>query len=152
MNKISFKKIVNVVVLVIVLGISNNSMAQYKINTLVAGQTLSVNQSLRSENGLYNFSMQNDGNMCIYSNGDTFNWCAMTDGKTKSGQLIMQTDGNLVLYVSQKTGAANVWSTDTFRGGAAKTGSKLVLENNGTLVLYNSSNAAIWNNKKGRLY
>lgn len=35
---------------------------------------------------------------------------------------------------------------------ADKKGARLVLENDGTLVLYNSSSKAIWNNTKGRLY
>jgi allophanate hydrolase subunit 2 len=117
-------------------------------NTLQKNQELKTNQKLVSKNGEYYLVLQEDANLCVYKKDNTFVWCAMTELKGGT-QLIMQNDGNLCLYTAQ---SAHVWSTDTYRGGADKTGHKLVLEDNGMLVLYNVSGKAIWNNKQGRLY
>jgi len=144
----------NLLKLALVVGgltISSSALAQsYTINTLQSkgDQHIRRHQALRSTNGVYSLLVQDDGNMCIYKNGDTFVWGTMTNGKD-GAILKMQADGNLALYDSKN---GHVWSTDTYRGGPAKMGNRLVLQDDGQLVLFNSANAAIWNNSKGRLY
>ncbi len=127
---------------------SSFSQARYKANSLEKGQYLTVNQSLRSHNGLYTLIMQTDGNLCIYKNGNEFIWCAMSNNRQKN-TLKMQSDGNLVTYDRYNK---PIWSTDTYRGGITKTGKMLVLQNDGNLMLYNQYNKAIWTSKNGRLY
>lgn len=52
--------------------------------------------------------------------------------------LIMQPDGNLVLYKLNPTQA--VWSTGT----AGHPGARLVMQNDGNLVVYDTNNAPLW--------
>ena len=71
-------------------------------NTLTAGQTLKAGARLMSANGAYILRMQEkDGNLCIYNyaNGKQgrFVWGSMKYGFSNA-KLIMQTDGNLVVY------------------------------------------------------
>jgi hypothetical protein len=54
--------------------------------------------------------------------------------------LVLQTDGNLVLY---KAGGGYLWNTKT----NGKGGYKLVMQGDGNLVLYTSSGAALWHSK-----
>jgi hypothetical protein len=51
--------------------------------------------------------------------------------------LVMQSDGNLVLYI---TGGRSVWSSKT----SGQTGDHAVMQTDGNLVLYDASNQAIW--------
>ncbi len=103
--------------------------------------------------------MQSDGNLVIYMADGRATWSRGT-GKTgnststlaigwtlKSGasltsgdgayQLIMQGDGNLVLY---KTSGGAVWSTGT----VGTSGAWLALQGDGNLVVYAPGNRAIW--------
>jgi hypothetical protein len=59
----------------------------------------------------------------------------------KCFQLVMQTDGNLVLY-KQSTGRA-LWSSGTYNVGASKT----VMQGDGNLVVYNSVDQPKWNSR-----
>ncbi|MEY2828340.1 MAG: hypothetical protein RIQ33_198 [Bacteroidota bacterium] len=142
------KKIILSALVIVALFKAESSLAQYKINTLSAGQNLRTNNGMRSENGLFNVLLQSDGNLCVYKNGDAFIWCSMTNAKG-GNNLEMQTDGNLVLYGANHS---PIWSTDTYRGTADKKGSRLVIENDGSLILYNANNKPVWKAKDGRLY
>lgn len=126
---------------------------EYTINTLTSGQDLRTHQSLRSVNGQHTLTLQEDGNLCIYSNtgdsGFAFKWCAMSNGK--NGKVLrMQADGNLVLYT-----AANepVWNSKThpfhdqrFKDAQLKP-VRLELSNDGSLSLYNAAGSAVWSAK-----
>ncbi len=101
--------------------------------------------------------LQADGNLVTYNASSQPTWSRYT-GKIYtntlfSGQilypgdrmvssdsvyrLIMQGDGNLVLYNASNQA---VWNTATFYPG-----SRLVMQGDGNLVLYNASNQAVWN-------
>lgn len=121
---------------------------RYHANSLEIGQDITINQGLRSHNGLYSLIMQQDGNMCIYKNGDQFVWCSMTNNRQKN-ILKMQSDGNLVIYDTRNR---PLWSTNTYTGGPTRQGKMLVLQNDGNLMLFNSYNKAIWTSQRGRLY
>ena len=107
--------------------------------------------------------LQNDGNLVIYSSNGSPLWATMTtvnpnfqnrlDDKLSSNQvlfkgqfiqnaartsrLVLQGDGNLVLYNSNNQA---VWASWTV-GSNAK---YLILQSDGNLVLYNSNNQAVW--------
>lgn len=98
-----------------------------------AGQRLAVNQ--------YRFIFQSDGNAVVYGNGRAL-WAIRTHGLAKGGRMIMQGDGNLVIY--SKTGRP-IWSSRT-HGIAA--GGRLVLQSDGHLVIYASSGKAVWSNRR----
>ncbi|MFN8346941.1 MAG: hypothetical protein U0X91_18205 [Spirosomataceae bacterium] len=138
--------------LVLVLGTGSMLFAQR--TTIKQGQGVRVGQQLHSQNGFYVLRMQEDRNLCFYSDapkgpqGMKYIWCA--NEKNLTGEILqLQEDGNLCLY--DKNGK-HIWSTDTYRGSEDKKGHHLVVENTGMVVLYNSSDKPIWNNKQGRLY
>ncbi len=74
------------------------------------GQSLQPGGSLTSENGQYTFTLQTDGNICLYKgSGTNALWCSGTNGKGIT-VLLMQEDGNLVGYDS---GGHAIWASDT---------------------------------------
>ncbi len=123
-------------------------------NHLDAGETLKAGQRLMSANGAYILSLQEeDGHLCVYkyANGKqgSFVWGSMKFG-FKNANLIMQTDGNLVIYDANKV---SQWASQTHPFNDAKYKDannkpiKLVLENDGVLKLYNAQNAVMWTSK-----
>jgi hypothetical protein len=118
-------------------------------NTLMAGQSLATGQRLYSSNGAFYLAMQSDGNLCVYTAQNGFQWCSMKHG-FKGGKLQMQTDGNLVVY--DGAGAAK-WDSKTqgyfdakWKQAAYKP-TKMVIENDGKVNLYNAAGAVVWSNK-----
>ena len=58
-------------------------------------------------------------------------------------ELVMQGDGNLVLYEAVTGGGRVLWATDTWNiPGAA--GSRVVMQDDGNLVIYTPNNQPIW--------
>jgi hypothetical protein len=57
-------------------------------------------------------------------------------------RLVMQGDGNLVLYIS---GGGPLWASNT----ESTTGNRAVMESNGNFVIYNASGSAIWSSGTG---
>jgi hypothetical protein len=107
------------------------------IETLNPGRTLKTGQLLYSRNGMYRLQMQSDGNLVLVKAGKTPLWSSKT---TKKGAFaIMQTDGNLVVYV----GKTPLWSSRT-----NKKGSILQLQGDGNLVIY-SGRTPVWSSGTG---
>ena len=106
------------------------------VNTLARNSRLNVDDTLISESGQYILKMQSDGNLVIYSNGqpiwasntfgshyailqgdnnfcinntsdDSYVMCVGTAGASGVTELVMQDDGNLVLYA----GNGPVWAS-----------------------------------------
>ena len=122
-------------------------------SSLAAGETLNTGEKLISANSAYMTIMQTDGNFCVYKyvNGKQggFVWCSMAHG-FKDGKLMMQTDGNLVVYDGKGTAK---WSSNThpyhnkeFKDSSKKP-VKLVLGDDGTLRLYNAAGTVVWKNR-----
>src|SRR5438552_16752363 len=65
-------------------------------DTLNANQSLRPGQQLASANGVYQAVYQTDGNFVVYGGGRPL-WNTHTNGRA-SDVLIMQNDGNLVIY------------------------------------------------------
>lgn len=112
------------------IGISNN------INTtLTSGQSVSKNDYLLSPDSQSALTLQNDGNLVLYSNFITV-WNTGSVG-ANANRLVMQSDGNLVIYSSSNV---PLWSTAT----NGNPGARLVLQTDGNLAIYSSSNAVLW--------
>ncbi len=107
---------------------------------LSANQTLGVNQSLLSYDERFRLTLQNDGNLVLYSPTRAI-WSSSTVGKGGI-RLVMQDDGNLVLYRSDW---APVWNSRT--GGRGN--SKLIPQVDGNLVLYTSDWKPTWYTSTG---
>jgi PKD repeat protein len=103
-------------------------------NSLVTNGTLVIGESLRSSTGQSVFLLQSGGDMVHYrliSGRYRPLWNSNTYGKG-GVRLILQSDGNLVLYTSSN---AAVWASNTAGSGA----NLLRLNDNGSLVLYRGS-------------
>lgn len=113
-------------------------------DTLPTSGILIPGEGLKSKNGQYVAVLQRDGNFCLYKVdekaefGVQFIHCSDTVGDTDKQAVLlnMQNDGNLVLTNSKK---APIWSTDTYRGGDEKQGRRLVMQDDGKLLLYSRS-------------
>ncbi|KJE20543.1 lysophospholipase L1-like esterase [Frankia torreyi] len=103
---------------------------------LAGSETLWPRQSIHSPDGVWELTMQDDGNAVLFGRGHVARWSTETDGNTGS-TLEMQPDGNLVVYAP---GHRAIWSTgtDDHRGG------QLELQNDGNLVLYAPGHVAVW--------
>ncbi len=115
---------------------------------LYTNQSLLINQSLVSTNGLYELIMQSDGNLVLYKYTGVGGWAAYWStgtGGDGSSFLAMQPDGNLVVY---KYSGGVTWNSGTYGYGAAW----LNMQNDGNLVVYlNNTNVPIWDWAKGIL-
>lgn len=88
---------------------------------LRAGQTLGSGQSIK-ENPLY--------------------WYGESDPGFPLARLVMQTDGNLVMYSYDVDGRA-VWSSGT----SGNPGARVVMQTDGNLVVYSTSNRPLWQSR-----
>ena len=92
---------------------------------------------LFSANQNFNFTYENDGTIKIRRVKDKFIlWSSSTVGKP-NGTVIMQADGNLVMYGPS---GEVFWSSNTYNNW----GSKLKLQNNGNLIINNEDGKQIW--------
>lgn len=85
---------------------------------LKIGDSLSIDQYIQSPNGEYIFYLQGDGNAVIYKIKDDTN-------------------------VTPQNKWSAIWSTKTANTG----GQKIVFQNDGNLVLYDTSGKALWSSK-----
>jgi len=77
---------------------------------------LTPGQSLTSPNGQFVAAFQGDGNLVVYRIGqNTALWASSTHGKAGT-RVIMQADGNLVMYTA---GNQPVWASNTAGKGQA---------------------------------
>jgi hypothetical protein len=112
----------------------------FGIPFIKAGNSMAANTQLKSQNGLYELRMQNDGNLCVWkTEGVSFDFVWRTMDKLednmKGGRLSMQTDGNLVLYRSNNV---PYWASGTSGGGNGKN-YILVMENDGAISIYDTT-------------
>jgi len=111
------------------------------------------------------FKLQTDGNMVVYASGGTALWSSRTvenpnllaivsptlydrkilrvgqqlETPDRKYRLILQYDGNLVLYSENRA----LWHTRTY----TKQSNYLIMQNDGNLVLYDKDSNALWNSK-----
>jgi len=104
-------------------------------SVLYPGQSLTLNQSLTSENGRYVLAMQADGNLVLYRTSDwQALWASDTYGSAVS-QAVMQYDGNFVIYGYYDP----LWASHT----DGRPGAYLALQNDGNAVIY-QPNVPVW--------
>jgi hypothetical protein len=101
--------------------------------TLTSAQTLTTNQYLTSVDKRYTLLLQGDSNLVLYGPGYHVLWHASTGG-TGANRLVMQSDGNLVLY------NASSWVWQSYSGGAGP--SHLDVQDDGNLVIYRNDTGA----------
>jgi len=90
--------------------------------------------------------MQDDGNLCVYDNGDKLIWQSGSNGQGVGPyRLMMQTDGNLVIYDSKNTA---IWATGT--NGKGSPPYKLKMRKDMSLEI-KSATGLIWTNKYVKL-
>ena len=123
---------------------------------MTANQFLNVNEQLVSSNQRYRLIMQTDGNLVGYEGNAPF-WATGTNGKTVpvptgflslprlANKAIMQADGNFVLYAAVNEVQVPVWATNTNGRG----GTRLVMQNDRNIVIYNNANQAVWASNTG---
>jgi hypothetical protein len=95
--------------------------------TLTANHELTSGQSLASCNGDYTLNMQGDGNLVLYQSGTAL-WASNTSGSA-ADEAIMQGDAG-----------SPVWASGT----AGNDGASLAVQNDGNVVIYSASGAALW--------
>jgi len=105
-------------------------------DTLKSSQMLYKGESLKSANGRFELTLQNDGNLVLYEKGKAI-WSSETNGKNAK-KLVMQSDGNLVLYGPN----GPIWATNT----SGNRNAYLMLQNDGNLVIYK----AVWSTHTAR--
>lgn len=94
---------------------------------LPSGSRLHRGEAIWSPSGEYQLVFQRDGNLVLSRHGTPL-WASGTAG-SEARECIMQTDGNLVLYVP---GHRPVWSSNTF----GNPGSFLAVQDDGNVVIY----------------
>lgn len=111
-------------------------------STLYHGLNLSVGGEIMSPNGQYEAILQGDGNFVIYENtsdGKVAHWATDTAGAGyDSYSLVMQEDGNLVLYGDGQP----IWASNT--AGAIGSAFYVMMQDDGNLVIYNNNSDWVW--------
>ena len=111
-------------------------------SVLGSGEWLYPGQYLMSANGENELIMQGDGNLVLYTfysapSGRAL-WASNTAGESVEG-VVMQTDGNLVIY---SPSGLPLWYSNTCCHLGA--GAYLVDQDDGNLVIYTSTGAVLW--------
>ncbi|MBF0425264.1 MAG: hypothetical protein HQL66_05555 [Magnetococcales bacterium] len=111
------------------------SVAAQAADTLPSGTMLGKGQAVVSADNNYMAAFQDDGNFVLYDlKFKRPTWASNTSGKT-SDRIVMQSDGNLVIY----NGTSAVWASNT----AGKGGAYLKLGTDGNLIMVQGS-ATVW--------
>ncbi|MCJ0906537.1 LysM peptidoglycan-binding domain-containing protein [Rhodococcus sp. ARC_M6] len=95
------------------------------MSTLQSGQSLGVGQELKSDNGSYALTLQDDGNLVLSENGQAV-WAAGTNG-SGGNRADVQADGNFVIYKD----ADAVWASQT----SGNEGASLTVQDDRNVVL-----------------
>ncbi|MBM3210399.1 hypothetical protein FJZ39_03630 [Candidatus Saccharibacteria bacterium] len=119
---------------------TNLSVIEKPLNTLSAGESLKLNESINSANKKYTLRMQDDGNLVIYSPNRAI-WASNT-AQTGSTGFFVQNDDNLVIYSPNRA----TWASNTARSS----GETLVMQDDGNLVLYSATRPVWASNTAGR--
>jgi hypothetical protein len=104
---------------------------------LSSGQGLGAGQSVWSCDGRFQLSYQGDGNLVLYQGGSAL-WASGTNGHG-GDRVIMQEDGNLVIY---KSNGNPVWASGT--AGTSNRYANLAVQNDGNVVIYRSGGGVAW--------
>jgi hypothetical protein len=107
---------------------------------LLPNQGLNPGQTLRSCNNGYRLTLQFDGNLVAYNAHNAVVWASGTNRNTPR-YLIMQGDGNLVIYFTNRS----PWSTHTNGRINRPNDTIFRLQDDGNLVVYvDQGTGAVW--------
>jgi hypothetical protein len=115
--------------------------ADQSTNPLNVGRVLNVGETMVSANGQYYAVLQGDGNFVVYGPHGPL-WATRTAGAT---MLVVQPDGNIVLYAGAPGSYRPVWATGT----TSLSPVFLVMQDDGNLVAYNAVQP-LWSSYGGR--
>jgi hypothetical protein len=118
-------------------------------DTLKNGEKLLLNQRLIARNGLYEARLQANGTFAVYrvllADKVTTLWSTTATRRSNESAFVgNQGDGNLVVYAGSPTGGPvrPLWASGTAGRGSGR----LVMQNDGNLVLY-GPNGATWSTR-----
>jgi hypothetical protein len=103
-------------------------------------QGLSMGRSITSCDGRFVLTMQLDGNLVLSQNGVGPIWSSGTFGRGNLVIAAMQPDGNFVLQNRATNPPTPIWATGT----SNSPGARIVVQNDGNLVIYNAGGAPVW--------
>ncbi|MGH3736063.1 MAG: hypothetical protein ACRDT6_10650 [Micromonosporaceae bacterium] len=112
--------------------------SQAQGHKLYAHQKLFPGQSRTSSDGRYSLHMQSDGNLVIYNANRVPTWSSQT-GRHAGAYALFGSDGQLVVHSSG--------GTALFASAKKGTAKHLVMQNDGNLVAYTTSDNPIWASK-----
>jgi len=111
------------------------------MDRLLPGQLVEHDNPIVSNNGAYELVVQGDSNLVLYRTADHVPlWASNTDNGLEGAALVMQEDGNLVLYgayivsfdPNTPTTREVLWASGT----DGRVGSYLVMQDDGNAVVY----------------
>jgi hypothetical protein len=120
----------------VTVNVNNAATANNSNNSVLnSGQTLSQGSYLLSPDSESVLTLQSNGDLALYANMQAV-WDTEPTGSS-ANHLIMQADGNLVLYNQNNVA---LWDSQT----EGNPGAHLVLQTDGNMVVYSSTNVALW--------
>eukprot|EP01132_Coremiostelium_polycephalum_P009168 gene9168-11236_t len=112
-------------------------------DTIQTQEKIYTNKAVKSSNGLTQLGLHPDGNLVIHENGRTV-WTSDSANKGKSPHyLIMQSDGNLVLYDCEDH---PTWASATHGQGVGPFQARV--NNDGTVEVLDSRKQRLWISQK----
>ena len=108
-------------------------------NLLVTGSKLITGTTLTSPSGRYILGLQPDGVLELRC-GQNVVWKVGKSGSSGKAYLIIQTDGNLVLYMDQGVSQAPLWASGTFTSDIQR----LRVEDSGNIILETAACLQKW--------
>jgi hypothetical protein len=111
--------------------------------SLSSGQQLTPGQKLVSQNGLFEAVMQVDGNFVVYDLRfipHKVLFATNTTADYGPNTIVMQGDGNLVIYINYEGELVYTWASGTNGQG----GYYVIMQNDGNLVIYRANNTPVW--------
>jgi hypothetical protein len=102
---------------------------------------LSPGDSQSSASGRFTLVYQLDGNFVLFDGADWL-WATGTEG-TVPGRVVLQEDGNLVMYDAQQEA---VWTSNT----SGFPGANLVVQDDGNVVIYDGTGVPLWGTDTAR--
>jgi hypothetical protein len=113
-----------------------------RTDLMLPGDVLRPGEGVRSNDGRFEFVYQGDGNLVLYQQGIAI-WASGTNG-WNPGLVIMQHDGNFVMYDANST---PIWSSS---GSLGYEGAWLIVQDDGNVVIYSGEGIPLWDTGTAR--